>query len=267
MRKNRQKTIARLALKFSLLIYLTMVNQVNANNKEPACHLNYAWAQVPPYIIAGSPEPSGFQVDLLRWIASELDCHINFVEMNWQQSLHNLKTGQIDLVGRSSFNSDRNQFAYFSDAYATEVLVLYLRKGEKKQYAGADLNDLLKNDFRLGLLKGAYYGREIEMILQSPEMSQAIQLYPFAEDMIVALEQNKIDGFFEAPYIMDNAAMAKRMKLGVEEYPVEIVTGDIHFMFSKSSVSKKLVKRFNLALAKVKESNRYLSHRYWSKVR
>ena len=239
-------------------------NSTLANEPE-RCQLKYAWAPVPPFIVSNSPDPSGYQIDMIRWIAAELNCELKFIELDWANSLKGIEAGTVDIIGRSSLTAERQQWAQFSNPYSSEILVLNIRKGEKEKYRGLGLEALLQQGFKLGVLKEAYYGPSIER-LQRTFIANLYE-YPFAIDLLIALERNEIDGFFEAPFILDSEIMSAVGQRNLEEYPIEIVTGDLHFMFSKKSVAPEFIESFNQALQIVKASEAYQKHEYWSRKR
>jgi polar amino acid transport system substrate-binding protein len=267
--KNLTLLLLWLSLSFAVPANAFEVHSDTTNNslanESERCQLKYAWAPVPPFIVSNSPEPSGYQIDMIRWIAAELNCELKFIELDWANSLRGIEAGTIDIIGRSSLTIQRQQWAHFSIPYSSEVLVLNIRKGEKEKYRGLGLEALLQQGFKLGVLKEAYYGASIER-LQRTFIANLFE-YAFAIDLLIALERNEIDGFFEAPFILDSEIMSDTGQRNLEEYPIEIVTGELHFMFSKKSVAPEFVESFNQTLQVVKASEVFQKHEYWSRKR
>ena len=105
-----------------------------------------------------------------------------------------------------------------------------------------------------------------DVLLNNRLTANIILYYQYADQMLVALNNQQIDGIFEAPFIIDSATIDPGLKSSIQEYPIEIVIGDIYFMFSKQTQTLDFVKKFNQALSRVKQSQKYLSHPYWSKL-
>ena len=246
------------------LITVVFSFSANAESASNACELTHAWAPVSPFLIDSGTKPTGYQVDLITMLGTEMECEIKYQKLRWNDSLEKLRTGEVDFVGRASKTPQREKWAYFSAPYSTELLVLYVKKGAGKNYNYATLKSLLDSKFKLGLVSGAYYGELNELIIEN-RYQQNIYRYSFAKDMIKALEQGEVDGIFEAPFIMDNYFANKNQTVAFEEYPLALITGQIYFMFSKNSVSKAFVDKFNSALETVKAKQEYKQHPYWPK--
>lgn len=231
------------------------------------CHLTYGWTDWPPYMHTSKSGPAGVQVQLVRWIARKMGCQLSFRKMKWAESLNDIKSGKIDIVGRASITQERKSYAYFSDTYREDLLVLTVRKGEAKNYKTSSLRQLIESGFRLGCLRDGYIGEEIESLRKDKRFSTQIVSFDKEIDILSALHKREIDGFFEAPFTIDNVSMKRQSNYQFEEHPLEVIVGDLHFMFSRQSVSEETVSEFNLALAEVKKSVRYKNHWFWSSIK
>ncbi|TQV75269.1 amino acid ABC transporter substrate-binding protein [Aliikangiella marina] len=233
---------------------------------EETCQLKYAWTEFPPFMVPAKNKPTGAQIKLAEWVANEMGCQVNFINLNWKESIAAIESGDIDLMGRASITSERSEFARFSTSYRDEVLVLTVRKGESQTLQYRNMEDLFKRGFRLGILRGGYFGEELEPILAKPEFADNIIKHAKEGELLTSLKNKVIDGFFEEPFIIDNAVMTQSLYSEFEEYPIEMLVGKVHFMFSKQTVSDNQVKRFNEALSRVQSSERYKTHWYWSTI-
>ena len=230
------------------------------------CRFNYAWTEFPPFMIPSPQKPTGAQIELLEWVAEEMGCGVAFKNMNWKNSISAIKDGSVDVIGRASVTPERNKFARFSSSYRDEVLVLTIRKGESQSLQYVNLEELFERGFRLGVLRGGYFGKELEAIRANLKYQSNFHERAKEADLLLALKNKEIDGFFEEPFIIDNAVMTKSLYSEFEEYPIEMLVGKVHFMFSKQTISEEKVERFNQALNRVKNSEKYKSHWYWSTV-
>ena len=118
-----------------------------------------------------------------------------------------------------------------------------------------DLNSL--KGFRLGVNRGNWYGEDFEKLKEDPlykniikETTKEIQLYKM-------LKKKRLSGILVDKY--SGFSFLKKLNYGksIIQHPIKIYSDDIFVMFSKKSVKKSFVRRFNLNLQKIKESGQY----------
>lgn len=256
-----------------LISMISSVDRLNANSLETStqdkerCEFKYAWTEFPPFMVPNPTKPSGAQIELMEWVAMEMGCELHFINMNWNKSIAGIEEGTVDVMGRASKTTQRSRFAHFSTSYRDELLVLTVRKGEAQSLRYGSLQELFARGFRLGILRGGYFGKDLEPIIKNPKFKSNIIEHTKEGELLTSLKNKRIDGFFEEPFIIDNAVMTQSLYAEFEEYPIEMLVGEVHFMFSKRSVSKGMVEQFNQALERVQNSDRYKTHWYWSTIR
>jgi polar amino acid transport system substrate-binding protein len=76
-------------------------------------------ADFPPLVIYGEGgEPTGFDVDLIHWVANEMKFNINFVPTPWDDIFTALEEQKIDMImGGISITPGRLENYLFSDPY------------------------------------------------------------------------------------------------------------------------------------------------------
>ena len=230
------------------------------------CSLNFSWEVSPPFTVLDGDELTGYDIELLQWLGQELACDFNFSQSKWANTLDKIVTGRTDFSNQASLTQERLKFAYFSKTYREIVAVLYIRKAEGKKLKGEDLKGLFKQGFKLGLGRNIFYGKMISGLQSKLEYQENFVILPSEEELRTALASGKIDGFFATPFLMDHARQVDEFNHHFEEYQLEIIIGGLRFVFSRKTVSKDFVKRFNDALLKVQQSERYKNHRFWSRV-
>lgn len=238
----------------------------NQQKQKFDCSMKFAWADWPPYLVAGKYEPSGIQIDLIKLISKKMNCQIIYKKLSWQDTIASIENGNIDFVGRASKFPEREKFAYFSQPYRDDLLVLTIRKNESKKYHFNEFQKLLDQGFKLGILKGGYLGEEVENLKRNVKYQKNFIEFVYEKNILLALANKKVDGIFEAPFTVDNAVMDNPIYNQLEEYPFEILAGELHFMFSKKTTSQKTVKAFNQALQEVKNSRAYKKHWFWRTI-
>ena len=254
---------------FILLILFSIKTPVFASQHSniEQCSLRYAWNDWSPYMDASPTGASGFQIDLVRWVAEELGCKLIYSEQNWADTLQGIKEGTIDFTGRASMTNERKSYALFSLPYRDEILVLYVRKGLASKLGNKGLKEILQAGYVLGLEKDVHYGDLVENLTQYRQLNKNIKYFREEELLVEAVVNNQIDVFFASPFTIDNSRRQQSLYSQVEEYSVEIIIGQLHFMFSKKTVSDKLVKAFNRALKAIAKSEKYRNHWYWRSIK
>ena len=268
------KLFSRIVLAFTIsTINIFIISPVIANDKSPLnassqsnsnCELTYAWQPWAPVISRQGNLMVGAEVDLLAWIAKEIDCKIIYKELSWQKTLESIKHGRIDFAGSASYISKRKKFAYFSTPYIKSLQVLTIREEDKPKFSNQSLVSLLNAGFKLGIIKEGFLDSEIEKLKKDPQLSKNISYHVKQSALVQALETKVIDGFFELPFAVDNLKMRSDIKVKLTEIPLEIVLDEFRFIFSKKSISEKQVLQFNSALKKIKQSKHYKQHPFWS---
>ena len=237
------------------------------NPANKTCHLKVAWSPWPPFI-EGKDTPKGIHIQLVEWIAEEMKCQITYRKLAWHESVEAIKSGEIDLLGRASLTDDRKTFAHFSQAYRESLIVLYVRRGESKKIIADSVEDLLKQGFVIGLQQGGYYGQTVMKLKAKPQYSKNFPEIIFTNGPPIDLLLDKtIDGLLESPYTIDNFLLNYKGRAQIEEFPLEIFSENLHFMFSHKSVSADFVKEFNQAMQQVRQSKAYQSHWFWKSIK
>ena len=240
---------------------------ISAIEPQTDCHLKVAWSPWEPYM-SGEKTPAGTQIDLLKWVAEDMKCELLFTRLKWGDSLTAIKAGDIDLVGRASYTQEREKYAFFSNPYRESIMVLYLRKGTAAKIQGKSLEDLLNQGFVIGMVKDAFYGKDLEEYRLNPKYSKNFVYFNIeAGAQFEPIIRGEVDGIFEAPFAIDHLLLKHSGQIQIEEYPLELVMEDFYFMFSKKSTNQKIVQQFNLSLAKIKQTEKYKSHWFWSTVK
>ena len=251
---------------FSFTVANCMASERPAVAEDSPCELTLAWSEWPPYITNKNGVFSGLNIDLIRWIEKEMDCKIILVNKSWSESLIAIKEGTIDMRGTASMLKERLEFARFSTPYMKHIQVLTMKKGEAKKFNLGSLKQLFAKGFKIGVIDDAYLGKNINSLQKDPTTSNNFLYFNDQPEILTALQSGEIDGTFMAPFTLDTLKNRQDVVVKLEEYPLEIVLDSLHFMFSKKSVENSTVEKFNQALSKVKLSQEYKAHPFWSSI-
>lgn len=251
------------SISFSKISY----SQESTQLANSSCKLRVAWTPWSPFIVAGTP-PNGIHIELMNWVAKETKCQLIYKKLAWRESVEAIKNGEVDILGRAGVTEERKKFAHFSQAYRKSLIVLYVRKGTSKATQAYNLENLLDQGLIIGVQEGTYYGKEIKALRSLPKYKNSFLELPFPEGPPLNLLLDKtIDGLIESPLTIDSKVLKLSKETQIEEYPLDIFSEDLHFMFSKKTITVKFVEQFNLGLDKVKQSPEYQKHWYWKSIK
>lgn len=222
------------------------------------CVLTMGWDPWEPYHFTGvEGQVRGLDIDLVAAIAAGAGCRLEFLQGNWASLLRLVQVGELDLLVGATRTPEREEFAWFSDPYREERFMLFVRTGEKNQFAGRELAGLLAEGFRIGVTQGYIYDPEITRLQGDPELSGQFVEAAVGELNFTNMMDFRIDGFIEDPYVA--TAIERRRGWGdrMEPLDLEFSSGPVHILFSKATVEDSLVESFNRSLEKLRESGQY----------
>ncbi len=225
---------------------------------KPVCNLTMGWDPWEPYqYLTPDNQVKGLDIDLISAIAAKADCSIQFVQNDWMTLLKGIRKGSIDLLGGASKTTSREKFAYFSTSYRHESFVLFVKTEKVENYSGKSLAQLMSENFRLGVTEDYMYGDEVSDMQDDQTLADQIVAVPITEVNYYNLTQNQIDGFLEDPFVAGYTIKRKGLSKHISAFPIEVHSGDVSMLFSKSSVKQETVAAFNKGLEAIKASGEY----------
>ena len=246
----------------SIFIYFFLSMTINIEGRE----FRNGWYHWPPFqyenTIYEQTFISGLDVDLANLIFGLSGNTISTKKISWANHQKELKTGELDIALGSFKTSEREQFAYFSDPYRTEVNVIYFRKGVKPSQildSGTSIiNYIKKNNLKVGFIKGySYASKEINSFISNVDNQSFIIYSNTDKKNLYSLTLKKVDLI-----IIDQlsaATLKEKLKLNTQVYEYKKYKEEslIYAMFSKKTTSEEDVQKFNYGLALSKKTGQY----------
>ncbi|TVR82136.1 MAG: hypothetical protein EA405_07355 [Rhodospirillales bacterium] len=228
--------------------------QVQDNAPEASeCTLRFGWE---PYgllqFIDDEGIVTGAEIELFREVADEVGCQVVLRHLPWARILLEIETGTLDLTASASRTSERLRYARFSVPYRSTEMALIVRAGEAGDYDLRTLADIGRTDFRLGVIWGYHYGEQFSRLMQEPAFAAQVE---GAADYVINIQKlihRRIDGIMvDDIAVLLGEARASRVLHQVERHPLRVAGDDLHFMFSRATVSPELVEEFNGVLLRM----------------
>lgn len=171
-------------------------------------------------------------------------------ETNITRRLAMLRDGEFDLVYDAFRTDERARYAWFSDKYRDERILLYIRREDAVRYGIIhSFGDLLDSRAILVTLRNAWmgpdYGSHREALLAA-QRAYEVERFAQARGM---LQMHHADVFI-APDTF-TAYLRSENETGIVPLDWQAYQAAVHFMFSRKTVSAGQVGQFNRALAQV----------------
>jgi len=205
---------------------------------------------------------TGLDIRMLRTIVRQAGYRIAFTEqMKWQDQLHGVELGTLDIASGAFRTADRERYAWFSDPYRTETDMLFVRRGTAGTFRAATAPQLLKEisarSFRLGVVRGYDCGPEVDAFLQDPAHAGQIVYADTDRENLDRLLDGTIDGFIGDRLVAATMAWREGTLDKIDSYRVPVFSAPIHVIFSKATCTPEMVERFNHSLAELRASGEH----------
>ncbi|WP_430475126.1 substrate-binding periplasmic protein [Thalassospira lucentensis] len=188
---------------------------------------------------------AGKDVALISQIMADLGCEVTFVFLPWKRALLELEQGHLDILPSASITPERQVYALFSQPYRNEVSGLVVRKEDEGRFLLQTIDDIILYDMKLGHVRGAYRGELFEQFQKLPGAPMQLTDVSISEIGFNLLLKKRIDGLVGIPAV--TLAHAERMGIADNLIAHSFIFGSdpIHLMYSRKSISQKLVDRIN----------------------
>ena len=223
-----------------------------------ACALRVGWEPYAPYTYADDAgEVTGADIELIRALADEVGCALEFAELPWARILREVEHGTLDVSTSTSWTPERTEWAWFSEPYRETAMAIYVRRGEVGRFVLQSLADIAEEAFRLGVITDYYYGDEYQALTADPRYDPWIDGATDYATNIRKLSSGRIDGYLVEDVAVMEAELARLgLSEQVERYPLPIKGEQLRFMFSRKTVDADLVAALDDALGRMRADGR-----------
>ncbi len=214
------------------------------------CSLTAGFEEWRPYQFT-DPEgrASGMDVDVLRAVAERAGCRLKFVHAQPKRLTHDLKNGDID-ISYAYFTEEATEIGHFAQAFRFDTKALYVREGLDGRVR--DLESFLRAGYRLGNVRGVYYGEDIIRLMADPAFDGQVEPTVTSKQNLKKLLAGRLDGaIINPPFVVD--FMRTHNLAGDVENRSLIRQVPLHMAFSKVSVKEETVRAFDRAIEALKQ--------------
>ena len=211
--------------------------------------------------VHGNEILTGFDVEIERAAARVMGVELLLPEISWDSHLAALAAGTGDIAAGATYNSERDQYAYFSKPYRRETDVLIVLRGASSKYSFGTVDQMLdffrKERFRLGVVSGfAYADQRLNAYIADPANAAVVIKEQSDLANLENLLQGRIDGFLADQISAATVAWRQQKSALIEEHPVRFST-NIHFMLSRVSMTPATLSHLNDAIDRIKSNGEF----------
>lgn len=217
--------------------------------------LTVSWEPWPPYQISREDtSPTGIDIELIKAIADEVGCEVEFVKLPWKRQLRQIKKGKVDLTAAANYTKERDKFAHYSEPYLDFESILWVNSADSTQYTS--LKHFLENGKRLGVTQGWTYGEKADDLIASEEYGKQIDENSKVKLNIRMTGAKRVDGTLGNRYTVAYSAKENGVRDKIRRTDVVVQSSPIHIIFSEQTVSEETVDTWNSAIEKLREEGK-----------
>ena len=217
--------------------------------------LSVGWEVWYPYQFRNDEqELVGLDMDIFNAVMQQANLQVNYTELPWKRHLNYISTGEMDLAMGSSVTDDREDYAYFTQAYRVETIRLYVKKGMAQKMPLGSLQDLIGSPYMIGVEGGYYYGQQYQQLLKRSDFQSHISEVLDIEQNVDLAIKGHLDGFLVDPITLKAFTDKYKIHDEFEVHPLQIYQADIHIMLSKKSKYVGVLPLLNEAIDTLREN-------------
>ncbi|WP_419904219.1 substrate-binding periplasmic protein [Kiloniella sp.] len=245
-----------------LTIIGTGVNQGFALDEKE--NLKATTLHYPPYEFEFNGIPAGIAVDILQEATRRVGLSgVDITFFPWKRAVFATETGKMDVLFNAGVNEARKKWGLYSKhTLIMQEYFLFTRRGEN---IATTMNFDNVADKNIAVRRGYLYGSgPFKRAITTDNAFQRVALSESTENSVRLLLGNRIDMFVGdylpvMHYIINNDLTNKieLVKVSGSDEKLKVLVWPTYFLFSKLSVDKEFVTRFDSILKQMIEDGTY----------
>jgi polar amino acid transport system substrate-binding protein len=222
------------------------------------CALTIRLGQYPPYLMRNqNGEPDGVSARIVEEALRRIGCKAIFIDRPYLRALAELETGELAVVTDLPQTAELERIGYFSAPFEHVPSPLFIRTEDKVKWKISSLEDMKRQNFRLGIETGTAVNETLNALKTDPAFGRLVQQVTPRENLWKMLIAGRVDGVVADEY----TAQWEIKKLGFKDKIIPegfIDSSDtVYFVFSRKVIEPSLVEKFNLALTAMRRDGSY----------
>ncbi|KAA1150897.1 MULTISPECIES: substrate-binding periplasmic protein [Pseudoalteromonas] len=238
---------------FAVLLLSTFNTQACNKTFEVGTNENY-W---PPYVELKNGVLSGIEINVIKTLFKGSPFCLKFsVLPSSLRAQEELKQGRIDIMFAATKTKKRSKFAYFSQSYRDEVMLLYKNTLSPNL---SSIEQLFSQGFSIAVNRGSYYGAQFEQLKKA--YPKQVVLISTADKRFEMLNKQRVD------FVIEDALSGLfflKQSLNIE--PVTNMAffnkAPVHLMLSKKTVTLDELSVINQLIQKNKKATERIYQTY-----
>ncbi len=233
--------------------------------------LKGGWYDYEPYQYQteqnGIKSLTGLDYQLMNAFSKEINVSLKYTKVNWNELQQAVKAGEKDFASGVLYTKERGEYAYYSIPYRfTEASFFTLPENMKglKFESVQDLTDFwVKNHHKIAVVAGFIYANPvINQFVHDPRNKDLVIETKSDLESLDLLLSGRVSGFLSDRIVGTTLIWHSNPARSIVEYRIHSKS-PIHLFFSKKTVSKDLVEKYNESIRKVMNSEVYRNIVSW----
>lgn len=239
-----------------------------ASDDAAACTLRMGWSPFPPMAIGDDDAPTGgLEIRLVSSVLADAGCAVDWRRGTWNETLHRIRTGDVDGTWGATRTTARETFARFTMPHICDGERLFMRAADPRPRP-TSLVALAESGLRIGIERGSVFSDEFERMKAAGDFDDALVMVADGADLPRALLEGRIDGLIRSSLVVALAAAELRAWARIEPTDLRFGDGALRLMFSKASVAPETLAAIDGALKRFVKSADYeeIYGPFWSDI-
>ena len=229
-------------------------------------HIKGGWYPWKPYQYlekaSGLRQLTGLDVELFREVfEEELGFTLELPQFTWDRHQKNIKEGITDVAGGAFKTAERMDYAYFSEPYRKEDIVIILprKKAATRRFLDPKvfLQEFEKSDLKAGVVAGYSYGNDVDKMMRKPQNLGRFVATNSDLENLTNLKAGRVDLVLIDRLVGGTLISDHNLSPNLVIGRMPLFSGEIRAMFSRKTTTQDLVNKFDLAMRKIKNDGRF----------
>ena len=204
----------------------------------------------------------GKDIELAKAVFRRTSHQFKIISMPWPRVLKGLESGAVDITLAAAVSPERQEYALFTkQAFRYSHYMLFAHKNKLDLFQSIkNLADLANKDILIGALRGAIYSDSYNELLKQQKFVERLAYIDNDQKLPSFVLKGRVDAYIDSE-IEGKHYLLKQTSYSANIVPLFRITSDEEakskIMFSKKTVSQRLVDEFDKALAELHKSGEY----------